>query len=46
MALLDNTTQQAYYQSSDFGNYQFVSLTDILLNLAKHKKLQFQQHYK
>ena len=29
MALL-NTTQQAYYQGNDFGNYQFVSLTDII----------------
>ena len=30
MALLDNTTQHDYYQGSDFGNYQFVSLTDII----------------
>ena len=29
MALL-NTTQQAYYQGNDFGNYQFVSLKDII----------------
>ena len=29
MALL-NTTQQAYYQGSDFGNYQFVSLKDVI----------------
>jgi len=30
MALLDNTTQQDYYEGNDFGNYQFVSLTDII----------------
>ena len=30
MGLLDNTTQQAYYQGNDFGNYQFVSLQDII----------------
>jgi hypothetical protein len=29
MALL-NTTQQAYYQGNNFGNYQFVSLKDII----------------
>ena len=29
MALL-NTTQQAYYQGNDFGNYQFISLKDII----------------
>ena len=30
MGLLDGTTQQQYYQGSDHGNYQFVSLTDII----------------
>jgi len=30
MGLLDNTTQQAYYQGNDFGNYQFTSLDDII----------------
>jgi hypothetical protein len=30
MGLLDNTTPQAYYDGNDFGNYQFVSLTDII----------------
>jgi hypothetical protein len=30
MALLDNTTQRAYYQGGDQGNYQFVSLEDII----------------
>ena len=30
MGLLDNTTQQEYYNSNDFGNYQFVSLEDII----------------
>ena len=29
MALLNNTPQQ-YYDSNDFGNYQFVSLKDII----------------
>ena len=29
MALL-NSTQQEYYNSNDFGNYQFVSLKDII----------------
>jgi len=29
MALL-NSTQQEYYQSSDYGNYQFVSLADVI----------------
>jgi len=29
MGLL-NSTQQAYYQGNDFGNYQFVSLKDII----------------
>ena len=27
---LINTTQQEYYDGNDFGNYQFVSLTDII----------------
>jgi hypothetical protein len=30
MGLLDDTTQQQYYQGSDYGNYQFVSLEDIV----------------
>jgi hypothetical protein len=30
MALLDNTTQRGYYQGDDHGNYQFVSLEDII----------------
>tara|TARA_R110002020_G_scaffold187089_1_gene385200 strand:+ start:644 stop:1981 length:1338 start_codon:yes stop_codon:yes gene_type:complete len=30
MGLLDNTTQSEYYQSNDYGNYQFVSLDDII----------------
>ena len=30
MGLLDNTTQQEYYQGSDLGNYQFTSLEDII----------------
>ena len=30
MGLLDDTTQQAYYQGNDFGNYQFISLDDII----------------
>ena len=30
MGLLDNTTQQQYYQGNDFGNYQFTSLKDII----------------
>ena len=30
MGLLDNTTQQAYYQGDDFGNYQFTSLDHII----------------
>ena len=30
MGLLDNTTQQQYYDGSDLGNYQFVSLDDII----------------
>ena len=29
MALLNNTPQE-YYDGDDFGNYQFVSLTDII----------------
>ena len=30
MGLLDGTTQQVYYNGSDQGNYQFVSLDDII----------------
>ena len=30
MGLLDNTTQHGYHQGNDHGNYQFVSLTDII----------------
>ena len=30
MGLLDGTTQSAYYQSDDLGNYQFTSLNDII----------------
>jgi len=30
MGLLDNTTQQSYYQGDDHGNYQFTSLDDII----------------
>jgi len=30
MGLLDNTTQQQYYQGNDYGNYQFTSLNDII----------------
>ena len=30
MGLLDNTTQQEYYNGNDFGNYQFTSLDDII----------------
>tara|TARA_R110000822_G_scaffold32469_2_gene93082 strand:+ start:889 stop:2232 length:1344 start_codon:yes stop_codon:yes gene_type:complete len=30
MGLLDGTTQQAYYQGNDHGNYQFTSLADII----------------
>jgi hypothetical protein len=30
MGLLDNTTQQGYYQGSDHGNYQFTSLDDVI----------------
>ena len=30
MGLLDNTTQQQYYQGNDLGNYQFTSLDDII----------------
>ena len=32
MGLLDGTTQQSYYQGSDFGGYQFTSLHDIIDN--------------
>ncbi|MCS5551283.1 MAG: hypothetical protein NZ811_07185 [Gammaproteobacteria bacterium] len=30
MGLLDGTTQKAYYDGSDLGNYQFVTLDDII----------------
>ena len=30
MGLLDNTTQKAYYEGNNFGNYQFTSLEDII----------------
>ena len=30
MGLLDNTTQQSYYEGSNHGSYQFVSLEDII----------------
>ena len=30
MGLLDNTSHQQYYQGNDYGNYQFVSLDDII----------------
>ena len=32
MGLLDNLTQEDYYNGSDFGNYQFISLDDIINN--------------
>ena len=34
MGLLNNTTQQDYYAGSDFGNYQFISLEDIINNFV------------
>ena len=30
MAYLDNTTQRKYYEGRNFGNYQFVSLEDVI----------------
>ena len=30
MGLLDDTTQQSYYQGNDRGNYQFTSLDDVI----------------
>ena len=30
MGLLDNINQQDYYQGQEFGDYQFVSLNDII----------------
>ena len=30
MGLLDNTTQKAYYEGSDLGNYQFTSMDNII----------------
>ena len=32
MGLLDNQTQQDYYDGNDFGGYQFTSLNDIVTN--------------
>ena len=46
MGLLDNTTPQQYYQGTDYGNYQFTSLNDIItqphqqiLNYIQQKNL-------
>ena len=30
MGLLDNTTQNEYYNGNDLGNYQFTSLDNII----------------
>jgi len=30
MGLLDNTTNQQYYQGNDYGNYQFISLDNVI----------------
>ena len=30
MGLLDETTQASYYQGNDFGNYQFISLENVI----------------
>ena len=30
MGLLDNTTQQIYYQGNEYGGYQFTSLEDVI----------------
>ena len=30
MGLLDNTTNQEYYQGNNYGNYQFTSLSTII----------------
>jgi len=30
MGLLDNTTQQIYYQGNEYGSYQFTSLEDVI----------------
>ena len=38
MGLLNGTTHKEYYQGNDFGNYQFVSLDDII-NLSCYKIL-------
>ena len=35
MGLLDDTTQQDYYQGNDLGNYQFTSLDDIITQYMK-----------
>ena len=32
MGLLNGTTQQAYYTGSNYGNYQFISLADLVAN--------------
>ena len=32
MGLLDNQTEKAYYEGSDLGAYQFISLNDIINN--------------
>ena len=32
MGLLDNQTQQQYYQGNSFGNYQFISLGNVIDN--------------
>ena len=32
MGLLDDQTQQAYYQGGSFGGYQFISLNDVISN--------------
>ena len=32
MGLLDNQTQQQYYQGNSFGNYQFISLENVIDN--------------
>jgi len=34
MGLLDNQTQQDYYDGNDFGGYQFTSLNDIITNFT------------
>lgn len=34
MGLLDGTTQESYYNGSDYGNYQFISLADLVTNFT------------